>query len=163
MEKFKDLKLKIEMVPQTLWNVNLRYLLTNKKWQEIRQSEFRRIGTHNGYYECEICLARKSSLDCHEIWDYHDNNTIQTFKGLVLLCKKCHLIKHIGFATKLCNEGKMSMKSLVNHFSYVNKVGEDVFEQHFEEEYAKWEQRSEVDWKQNLDYIYGYSNLILFE
>jgi hypothetical protein len=35
VSKFESLPLKIEMVPQTLWHNNLRYLLKAKKWQEI--------------------------------------------------------------------------------------------------------------------------------
>ena len=152
------------MVPKTLWNVNLRYLLTDKKWQEVRRSEFNRIGkSEDGFYRCEICTAKKTTLDCHEIWEYNDEEVIQTLTGLIMLCKKCHLIKHIGFATKLCNEGRMSMGALVNHFSLINVVHKSVFEKHFEEEYAKWTERSEKQWKQNLDYIFKYENLVLFQ
>jgi hypothetical protein len=152
------------MVPEPLWNTNLRYLLTNKKWQEIRKQELKRIRcseedrkAHGKLHRCEICSQPKDSLDCHEIWHYNDEDKIQTLNGLIMLCKQCHLIKHIGFSSGLAMEGKCNFHGLIRHFCMVNKMtGEDFYE-HFKEEYAKWEERSKhKEWQQNLKYIIEY-------
>lgn len=154
--KFENIPLKIEMVPKPLWNTNLRYLLTNKKWQQIRKIELSRV-KDNYQFKCEICSRPKDSLDCHEIWHYDDVNKIQTLNGLIMLCKQCHLIKHIGFSTNLAMEGKCNFPGLIRHFCYINKMTPDDFYEHYEEEYAKWEERSKHEnWDQNLKYIVEY-------
>lgn len=150
------------MVPKPLWNTNLRYLLTNKKWQQIRKIELSRV-KDNYQYRCEICSRPKDSLDCHEIWHYDDENKIQTLNGLIMLCKQCHLIKHIGFSTNLAMEDKCNFQGLIRHFCYINKMTPADFYEHYLQEYAKWEERSKHEkWEQNLKYIIEYDNIELF-
>lgn len=142
------------MVPQPLWNTNLRYLLTPKKWQEIRKHELKRIRNDKYQHCCEVCTRQKDVLDCHEIWSYDDENRIQTLIGLTMLCKQCHLLKHIGFSSGLALEGKCNFSGLIRHFCYINKSTPEDFYEHYQEEYAKWEERSKYnDWKQDLKYI----------
>ena len=154
--KFKDIKLKIEMVPEPLWNTNLRYLLKPKKWQEIRKIELKRTQNDKYQFCCEICTRAKDSLDCHEIWVYDDVNHIQTLEGLIMLCKQCHLIKHIGFSSNLAMEGKCNFNGLIQHFCYLNKLTPEDFYNHYLEEYGKWEERGKHEWTQNLNFITNY-------
>ena len=150
------------MVPQPLWNTNLRYLLTPKKWQEIRKHELKRVTDTEYRYRCEICTRPKDSLDCHEIWDYNEETHIQTLNGLIMLCKQCHLIKHIGFSTGLAMEGKCNFDGLIKHFCHINKLTPADFYEHYLEEFSKWERRSKhTDWKQDLKYIIE-SHIVLF-
>lgn len=153
VSKFANIRLQIEMVPKTLWNENLRYLLTNKKWGDIRKLELARVSDGHGRYRCEICTLQKESLDCHEIWHYNDGEKIQTLKGLVMLCKKCHLIKHIGMASNLAMDGLCNIDGLIKHFCLVNKLTPADFLEHYEEEYVRWEERSKHEWTQDLEYI----------
>lgn len=154
--RFDYLKLKIEMVPKTLWNINLRYLLTNKKWQEIRKNELKRCVGKQYYYHCEICDRQFNSLDCHEIWHYNDQEKLQTLDGLIMLCKQCHLIKHIGFATNLALDDKCNFAGLIRHFCWVNNATNSDFYEHYLIEKAKWRERSKHQWNQNLKYIVEY-------
>lgn len=156
MSKFENIRLKIEMVPQPLWNLNLRYLLKQKKWDEIRKKELKRVKNEKYQYVCEICKVPKDSLDCHEIWDYNDELRIQTLVGLSMLCKKCHLVKHIGFATNLAMEGKCNFENIIRHFCMINKLNADEFYEHYESELETWEQRSKLEWKQDLKFITEY-------
>ena len=163
MSKFIHLPLKIEMVPETLWHNNLRYLLKPKKWQEIRKHELNRIKNADYQFPCEICNQVKDSLDCHEIWNYNEEERIQTLNGLIMLCKQCHLIKHIGFSTYLALDGKCNFEGLIRHFCWVNKLTPADFYEHYLEEYAKWEERGKYnDWKQELKYIINHEHLTLF-
>ena len=151
------------MVPQTLWHNNLRYLLKAKKWQEIRQHELKRVKDADYRFRCEVCSRAKDSLDCHEIWDYNESDRIQTLEGLTMLCKQCHLIKHIGFSTHLAMEGQCNFPGLIRHFCQVNNKTPAEFYEHYLEEYARWEERSKYnDWKQDLKYIINHSYLTLF-
>lgn len=153
ISKFVDIKLKIEMVPETLWNINLRYLLKPKKWQEIRKIELKRVQNDSYQFCCEICERAKDSLDCHEMWSYDDETHVQTLDGLIMLCKQCHLIKHIGFSSNLAMEGKCNFEGLIQHFCHINKLTPADFHEHYLEEYAKWEERSKHAWTQDLKYI----------
>lgn len=145
------------MVPEPLWNTNLRYLLKQKKWQEIRKHELKRTLDSQFQYRCEICSRPKDELDCHEIWHYNDEEKIQTLNGLIMLCKQCHLIKHIGFSSGLALEGRCNFHGLIRHFCVVNKMTPEDFYEHYKEEFAKWEKRSEhKEWKQDLKYIIEY-------
>ena len=154
--QFEDLKLKIEMVPKTLWNKNLRYILNPKKWQEIRKIELKRCIGVNYSYHCELCKRIRPSLDCHEIWHYNEKEKVQTLNGLIMLCKQCHLIKHIGFATHLALEDKCNFQGLIQHFCWVNNTTRSEFLKHYEEEFSKWEVRSQIQWTQDLKYIIEY-------
>jgi len=150
------------MVPKTLWNANLRYLLKLKKWQEIRKHELNRVKNDQYQYCCEICTRPKDVLDCHEIWHYNDDTRIQTLEGLTMLCKQCHLLKHIGFSSGLGLEGKCNFDGLIRHFCHINKLTPAEFYDHYLEEFAKWEERSKYDdWKQDLKYIIE-SRIVLF-
>lgn len=150
------------MVPKTLWNTNLRYLLKPKKWQEIRKHELNRVKNDQYQYCCEICTRPKDVLDCHEIWSYDDVNRIQTLSGLTMLCKQCHLLKHIGFSSGLGLEGKCNFDGLIRHFCHINKLTPADFYDHYLEEFARWEERSKHDdWKQDLKYIIE-SRIVLF-
>ena len=153
---FPHLKLKIEMVPRTLWNINLRYLLTVKKWQQIRKNELKRCVGEQYFHHCEICKRPKNTLDCHEIWHYDYDNKLQTLNGLIMLCKQCHLIKHIGFATNLAMDGNCNFEGLIRHFCWVNNTTSNEFLEHYLEELDKWKHRSQFEWKQNLKYIVEY-------
>lgn len=150
------------MVPETLWNVNLRYLLKPKKWQEIRKIELKRVQNDSYQFCCEICNRAKDSLDCHEMWSYNDETLVQTLDGLIMLCKQCHLIKHIGFATNLAMEDKCNFEGLIEHFCSINKMTPTDFYQHYREEYEKWEERSKHNWTQDLKYITNHHKIELF-
>ena len=153
---FENIKLKIEMVPQPLWNLNLRYLLKQKKWDQIRKRELKRVKNEKYQYVCEICKNPKDVLDCHEIWNYDDEFKIQTLTGLMMLCKRCHLIKHIGFATNLAMEGKCNFDNLIRHFCMINKLNADDFYDHYEQQVALWDERSKHKWTQDLKFITEY-------
>ena len=147
----KDLKLCIELVPITAWNVNLRYLLHPKKWQEVRK-----VVLKKGNGKCHICNRERKSFDCHEIWEYNEIENLQTLVGIIPLCKTCHLCKHIGFATSLAMDDKMDFDAIIRHFCWVNGCCKEDFLRHYNEEMQKWEIRNTKQWKQDLSYIVNF-------
>jgi hypothetical protein len=38
----------------------------------------------------------KHNVECHEIWEYNDEDKIQKLIGLISLCPICHLTKNIS-------------------------------------------------------------------
>lgn len=146
-----ELKLCIELVPRPLWNKNLRYILHDKKWKEIRQEVLRIHGQ-----ECKICKKQPNKLDCHEVWHYDDINLVQSLVEIIPLCKQCHLLKHIGMATNLAWEGRCNIQGLIRKFCSINRVPVKVFLDHYEEEIAKQEWRDQQIWTQDINFVLNY-------
>ena len=140
----KELKLKTEIVPKNLWYLNLRKKLSKKEWDRIRKKSYLDAG-----YKCAICNI-KGKINCHEIWEYNDNDHIQKLNGFTALCDNCHMIKHIGFANLQASRGLLDMNKLIEHFMKVNNVSKDIFEKHYDESFKIWGERNKHEWKQEL-------------
>lgn len=153
MDKTKNLKLCIELVPETCWYENLRQILPESEWGKIRKEAYKKAGN-----KCEICGA-SGKLNCHEIWEYDDKNNIQTLKGFQALCDNCHNIKHIGFVNVQISNGIWSkdvMDNLAKHFMKVNECSMATFNQHVEEAFNLWREMSKKEWTRDLR---GYDKL----
>lgn len=137
------MKLKIELVPTTAWYSNLRKKISQEKWDIIRKESYA-----DADHKCSICKA-KIKLNCHEIWEYNDKNHIQTLKGFIALCDKCHGIKHLGFAGTEDYKGP-PMDELIDHFMKVNKVSKRAFEMHKKKSFLIHNKRSQHEWRTDL-------------
>ncbi|NCO97290.1 MAG: HNH endonuclease [Candidatus Aenigmarchaeota archaeon CG_4_10_14_0_8_um_filter_37_24] len=141
------MKLYVELVPKTCWYENLRKVLPKKEWDKIRKDAYSKAG-----HKCEICGV-SGRLNCHEIWEYDDENNIQSLKGFQALCDDCHMIKHIGFVNIQISKGvwlETKLVDLAKHFIRVNNVGSDEFKKHVDNAFDVWEKRSRKKWKTNL-------------
>lgn len=147
MDKTKNLKLYIELVPKTCWYENLRKVLSKAEWDRIRKQTYSEVGN-----KCSICGA-EGRLNCHEIWEYDDKNNTQILRGFQALCDNCHNIKHIGFVNVQINKGIWSkdvMDNLAKHFMKVNGCSMTTFKQHVEEAFNTWQERSKKNWTTDL-------------
>lgn len=109
-------RLSVELVPATAWWSNVRSNVTRAEWERCKTFVKERSGSR-----CEICGGRggRYPVDCHEIWEYDDEQQIQTLVGLVALCPPCHEVKHIGRALKLGRlERAMTHLATVNGWSW---------------------------------------------
>jgi len=140
----QELVLTIELIPETAWNENLRKYLPTWEWDRIRKGVYQRNG-----YRCEICNA-PGKLNCHEVWSYDDELSIQKLAGFLALCNKCHGVKHFGFMEVLSRQGKVDLDEVVEHFLEVNQVGYKEFRKHLSEQTRIWRQRSEVSWSLDM-------------
>jgi len=150
-----NLKLTTELVPQPLWFKSLREAMGRKNWDKVR---FKAYSDYN--HQCGICGIHPDRLECHEIWEYDDDNHIQYLKGFIALCVPCHNIKHLGLVNMRISRGELKQEyydDLIKHFMKVNGCNEDVFDQHNDDVFAQWEQRSEHEWTQDFG---EYSSLI---
>jgi hypothetical protein len=142
-----ELRLTIELVPAPLWYTNLRKLLPRKEWDKIRKSVYEAYG-----HKCGICGA-EGKLECHEIWEYDDENHIQILKGFIALCPLCHRVKHFGRTSVLAAQGEITdeeYEEVVQHFMKVNRCDREAFKQHVREALEQWKQRSEHRWEVNF-------------
>lgn len=127
-------KLAVELVPQPLWELNLRSELRPKDWDKVRKATYAAAG-----HKCELCggVGRKHPVECHEIWAYDDANLVQTLKGLIALCPSCHEVKHFGLAVHMGNEARAR-----RHLGKVNGWTPAQVESHLQSAFHTWRERS---------------------
>lgn len=70
--------LTIELVPNTCWYSNVRSNVAKKDWDTLRYHTYKQAS-----HRCEICggVGQQHPVECHEIWDYDDQQHIQTLTG----------------------------------------------------------------------------------
>lgn len=160
-EKRKDkrrlvMNLKIELVP-TSAKKNLRTKMKKAEWRAL--SRFVRVSAD---FTCEYCGQRfdnLSDLDTHEVWGYKKKKKhgkvkyIQYLKDITCICKKCHAVKHIGFAA---HNG--TYEEAVEQFLRVNDCGYLTFKRHENKAYFKNRKRNKYKWKLkvNIDKVWDY-------
>ena len=137
--------LTIELVPKTAWFSNVRSMIAKKDWDILRKEAYRKAD-----YKCEICggVGKRHPVECHEIWEYDDNNHIQKLAGMTALCPSCHEVKHIGFAN---TQGRGEMAE--EHLAKVNKWTKEKTTKYVREQFKKWAERSKYDWEIDLTWL----------
>lgn len=128
------LKLTIELVPQSSWFNNVRSAVSAKEWDKIRKQVY-----SEAWHVCQICggIGPNHPVEAHEIWEYDDKKLIQKLTGMIALCPRCHLVKHLGFATV---SGKRTIA--VNHFIDINKLKRDEAQKLINKAFELWAKRS---------------------
>lgn len=139
------MKLEIELVPKTSFFNNVRHVLTSEQWDILRKECYKKAN-----YRCEICGSKgdKHPVECHEIWEYGDNNHIQKLIGLIALCPRCHEVKHFGYANIMGNSDRA-----LNHFMKVNDVSKEFAVSYIEKIFEIWKLRSKYSWKIDIEYL----------
>lgn len=145
------MKLTIELVPETAWYSNMRKFMSKEKWDILRKQVYKQYN-----YHCGVCDAT-GMMNCHEIWEYDDENHIQTLKGFIALCTMCHHCKHIGLAGILADEGKLDYDAVIEHFCKVNECSSRQMDDVVSEAFEVWEKRSWHRWDVDLG---KYENLV---
>jgi hypothetical protein len=70
--------------------------------------------------------------------------------GFIALCDLCHHVKHIGLAGILAKQGKLDYELVVKHFMMVNSCDRKTFEEHKNEAFRQWGERSQHEWHVDL-------------
>jgi len=140
-----ELRLRIELIPSTVWYSSLYRLLPSDVWNNIRNEIIAKDGR-----KCQICGETEGMMNLHEMWEYDDKKHIQKLVGFILLCKMCHHVKHIGLAGILADKGELDYGELIEHFCRVNNCTERDFEEIRERAFEIWENRSQHEWKQDF-------------
>ncbi|MFB6349966.1 hypothetical protein ACFBZI_11095 [Moraxella sp. ZJ142] len=143
MQSYSHLPLQIELVPKTAWFQNLRSLFTKEQWNFVRRHSYKRANNR-----CEICAGRgpKWPVECHEEWNYNEQDKTVTLKKATAICPACHEVKHFGFA----NINGRSEEAL-SHLMLVNQLSRYDAEQMVQQAFDLWERRSKFLWTLDIE------------
>ncbi len=147
-----NIKLTIELVPQTCWYSNVRSEVTTTQWNKIRKKSY-----EDANHRCEICgdsgknQGRKHDVECHEVWKYDDLLKEQTLIKMIALCPQCHQTKHAGLANV---NGKT--EQVIRHLIKVNKMSRNEAIWYFEESFRIWMNRSQYKWTLDISALESY-------
>ena len=138
-------RLTIELVPQTCWFSNVRSEVSPADWDRLRK-----MTAHAAGNQCQVCggLGPKWPVECHEIWEYDDNQHRQTLAGLTALCPACHEVKHMGFANTR-GRGTIAARNLAK----VNGWTAQEADRYIADQFAVWERRSRFQWTLDLRWL----------
>ncbi len=159
-------KLCPRLVPEPLWGVSLAGLARMDPWladdvlcggsgccrgvlEELHAWWFNSLPRRG---VCEAC-GREGVVEVDEDWRYYveGGRGVAVLAELRLLCSKCHLAKHQGFA-RASGRGVEALE----HLARVNSVGVEVAEELVDEAFSIWERLSMVrDWRIELRRLPG--------
>ena len=141
------MKLTVELVPESSWGDNLRSRFKPSEWDLLRKACYEQAG-----HKCEICggKGRRHPVECHEIWNYDDDQGVQTLKGLIALCPSCHEVKHIGRAMAV-GLGDRALAHLVK----VNGITQAEAVAHVGDAFVQWRTRSQRPWILDISILQG--------
>jgi hypothetical protein len=139
------MKLTLDLVPATTWYDNLRSRLPKREWDRLRRATYAAA-----QHQCEVCggKGRRHPVECHEIWDYDDETSVQRLTGFIALCPACHEVKHFGRATHI-GRGHLALA----HLMRVNQWSLDQAQGHISSAFREWERRSSVAWTLDLSWL----------
>lgn len=92
--------------------------------------------------------AEKNRLECHEIWDYDEDLYVQILKGLIVLCPRCHQVKHFG-RSEIVGIRAQALVQLMGVNGWDNRQAED----HVTEAKIQWAERSRHKWKLDISWL----------
>jgi hypothetical protein len=96
------------------WGVTIKPVYGAGVWDKYRKKSYAKAG-----HKCEICgesglnQGFKHPVECHEIWSWDIENSVQTLEGLISLCPLCHKAKHFG---------RNGMEQSIDRMVYVNGI-----------------------------------------
>lgn len=134
-----SLKLQLELIPKTSWDKNVRNIVSSSQWQNIRTKVFNKSN-----YSCEICGFKgdANSLECHEVWYYDLNKSVQKLISFRSLCRPCHAVKHFGRAV-----AKGNYNNTYNHFKRINNLDDFTASNIIKSFLLYWESLNNISWK----------------
>jgi hypothetical protein len=138
------MKLRIEVLPKTCWNSNLRTKLKKGDWDKIRKNVYAKEGMR-----CHICEIQCDSIDAHEVWEFDEIKHIQRLTEIIGVCKLCHNVIHYGRAQKVGYE-----KEAREQFIKVNACEIIDLQEALLQVQSDYNRRSKIDdWKLDLTLI----------
>ena len=133
-----SLKLRLELVPETLWGISACNVLGGRAaWQRIRIAELNRAG-----HRCDTCGGTSKPLYCREQWRYDDENAVATLSGFQIACIECNHVHHIGQTNM-----RVRFRNALTHFCRVSRITDEYAKHIFGKARAVWGERSRKDWR----------------
>lgn len=143
-----EIKLTIELIPETCWYSNVRTNVPKSVWDRIRHLCYKKAK-----YRCEICGGKGNThpVECHEKWEYDDKKKEQKLVGFVALCPDCHSVKHLGRTQHMGN-----MDEACYHIMRVNEWNDHELNRYLAEVTEVYQERSKHQWILNIEYMDKY-------
>lgn len=126
------------LIPKQSFYNNVRSSFSTKKWDRLRKDCYKAA-----FYKCEVCggVGSAHPVECHEVWDFDDENKIQKLVRLISLCPACHEVVHFGLANLRGNAERA-----IRHMMAVNKMTREECEQIIADCFSVWRHRSQSYW-----------------
>lgn len=136
------------LVPQSMWGVNLRSLLTKEQWDMLRKDCYVKAA-----YRCQVCGTKGTPPHCNEQWVFkmnipNSNICIQHLQRLACLCKECHMVKHLGFA-----QIKGTLDETIAHMAKINGWTMNYAKEIADSAFQDWEKRNKYEWVLDITYL----------
>lgn len=128
LHELPRLKVQPDPIPRSMHYLNVRSAVPEKQWIEIKNVMMGNTVMRTP--KCECCGAA-GPLECHEVWIFTWPRT-QKLGGLKLLCHKCHMIHHIGFAMH-----KGEGEEIIQHFMKVNGIDRRTADRYIKQSFRK--------------------------
>lgn len=143
--RFGRTRLTIELVPKTSWCSNVRSHVSETEWDRLRKPVYERTGSR-----CDLCGGRGPAhpVECHEIWQYDDEASVQRLVGLIALCPACHGVKHLG-RSHVKGRGDEAIDQLMK----INQWSATQADAYIELVLDIWKLRSRVPWRLDLSWL----------
>ncbi len=116
-------RLRIELIPEALWQQNLRSNVVGLgpgRWRKLSRDVRARLG------KCSICGGTER-LHGHEVWEYVERvrSGVAKLVDVNAICTICHSINHWGRTSALIAVGIMTPadgRRLIRHFNKINRA-----------------------------------------
>lgn len=95
-------------------------------------------------FENIIVKPEVVSLEAHERWQYDYNTNTQKLVRLVGLCKKCHIVTHMGRA-----QMENINEDAIEHFKKIRNITDNEVKEHQKHASQLFKERNKIKW--NLD------------
>lgn len=147
-----DLRLQIELVPETAWWSNVRSNVSRAEWEKCKRYAKAKTGS-----KCYVCggdgieQGWRYPVEAHEIWAYDDDNQVQTLVDIVPLCPRCHQCKHLGRSRSVL--GPTEWGQLIDHFQAVNNWPDWKVEKYVHLVFEIHRIRSQVKWQLDVSFL----------
>ena len=144
---YENLKLKMELVPESCWWSNVRNNINKEDWNLIKKDTHIKPG-----YKCEICgeTGDEWPVECHEKWEYNNEDRIQKLTGFISLCPNCHKVKHMGHTQIL---GRNFQIEAMKRFMNINSLSKKDARLYYDYAFQEWRERSKIGWNFDISYI----------
>jgi hypothetical protein len=122
-----QLKLLPGLVPEPLWGKSVCNVLRNtgcrSAWEKLRGTVLEESSN-----KCHYCSASyESHMVCHEVWEYDDLNGVATLVELLIVCRDCNSVLHVGMSLVIGSKrGKSEIvdrgEQALQHLRKVNRI-----------------------------------------
>lgn len=143
-----SLKLTPALVPAPLWGRSVYNTLPRKQWELLRQ-----VVLEAAANTCQHCEAQyEKGMICHEVWEYDDQKQVATLTALVIVCRDCNSVLHLGksllIGQKKGESGLVERgEQAVEHLKKINRITDQEARKLIKDAFKTHSARSRQAWQ----------------